>query len=180
MLIKDIQIEIISADITTLHVDAIVNAANKYLMAGGGVCGAIHKAAGIELEQECNTLDGCATGQAKITNGYNLAAKFVIHTVAPQWFDGNRNEAGLLASCYKESMQLANTNGVKSIAFPALGCGIYRYPIEEACKIAVREVVNALNNETCIEKVVFACVQLDVKDNLETELKSVGLGVLHQ
>jgi O-acetyl-ADP-ribose deacetylase (regulator of RNase III) len=172
-MLRNTQLEIISADITTLHVDAIVNAANKHLMAGGGVCGAIHKAAGAELEQECNSLDGCAAGQAKITGGYNLPAKFVIHTVAPQWLDGKRNEAKLLASCYKESMLLASAYGVKSIAFPALGCGIYRYPIEEACKIAVSEIVRALSNETSVEKVIFSCIEGDIKEHLEKALKVI-------
>jgi len=164
-------IEIIYADITTLEVNAIVNAANKYLMAGGGVCGAIHKAAGRDLEKETLTLDGCKVGEAKITAGYNLPAEYVIHTVGPQWFGGERNEAEQLASCYKETMRLANENGLTSIAFPAISTGVYGYPIEGACTIAIREVSKALGGETLVKKVVFSCVQPEVHDCLTMLVK---------
>jgi len=161
------KIEVLPADITTLQVDAVVSSANQYLIAGGGVCGAIHKAAGPELEQACKVLDGCEVGQAKITAAYNLPAKYVIHTVGPVYFDGTRNEDSLLASCYREVMNLANKNGVKSIAFPLISGGIYGYPLDEACNIAITEVLKALSvNETAIERVIFAYVQREVGEYL--------------
>ena len=130
-------IEVLEADITRLAVDAIVNAANEALLAGGGVCGAIHRAAGPELEAECRSLGGCPTGEARITAGYRLPARFVIHTVGPVWHGGGQGEPELLAACYRNSLDLAVENGVRSIAFPAISTGIFGYPLEEATRIAV-------------------------------------------
>ncbi len=156
------RMEVREADITTLAVDAIVNAANESLLGGGGVDGAIHRAAGPELLAECRTLGGCATGQAKITKGYRLPAKFVIHAVGPRYSDGRHREPELLASCYTTSLRLAVANGVRTIAFPAISCGIYGYPIPEAARIAVRTVAEFLAGEQSIEQVIFACFGQDV------------------
>ena len=147
-------------DITKLSVDAIVNAANTSLLGGGGVDGAIHRAAGHRLLEECITLNGCKTGQSKITKGYNLPAKFVIHTVGPIWYGGNKNERELLKSCYITALNLAKENGIKTIAFPAISCGVYHFPLEEACKIATDTVREFISKNDCFEKIVF----IDIND----------------
>ena len=148
-------IDVIEADITTLAVDAIVNAANETLLGGGGVDGAIHRAAGPELLAECRTLGGCATGHAKITRGYRLPAKWVIHAVGPVYRDGSSGEPGLLAGCYRTALQLAVDNACRSIAFPAISCGVYGYPMDQAARIALTETITFLLGHAQIERVVF-------------------------
>lgn len=155
------RMEAFQGDITKLEVDAIVNAANRSLLGGGGVDGAIHKAAGPELVKECASLGGCETGDAKITRGYKLPARHVIHTVGPVWHGGTEDEDELLANCYRNSLRLAVENDVKTIAFPAVSTGVYRFPPERACRIAVRTVREFLAGETSIGKVVFACFNSD-------------------
>ena len=149
------RIDIVRGDITTLDVDAIVNAANTTLLGGGGVDGAIHRAAGRELLAECRTLGSCQPGEAKITRGYDLPARFVIHTVGPFWTGGKRGEPQILANCYRNSLQLAVENGIKTIAFPAISCGAYRYPIREAAQIALETTREFLATKDKIDKVIF-------------------------
>jgi O-acetyl-ADP-ribose deacetylase len=151
------RIEIVQGDITKLHVDAIVNAANSSLLGGGGVDGAIHRAAGRELLQECQTLGGCPTGQARITKGYRLAAKHVIHTVGPVWHGGQHNEDELLAHCYRNSLALAKQHGLKTIAFPSISTGAYGFPLERAARIALREIKAFLEQDPSIERVTCVC-----------------------
>ena len=160
-------IHVIRADISTLDVDAIVNAANNSLLGGGGVDGAIHLAAGAKLLEECEALGGCPTGQARITKGYKLKARHIIHTVGPVWQGGHAHEAELLASCYRECLHLAQTHGLNSIAFPAISCGIYRYPPDQACAIAIQEIKAFLATAETRMQVIFACFN----DTIEGELK---------
>ena len=155
------RIELIQADITTLEVDAIVNAANESLLGGGGVDGAIHRGAGPELLKECRTLGGCNTGQAEITNGYNLKAKYVIHTVGPVWRDGANGEPQLLASCYRNCLHLAVENQIQTITFPSISTGVYGYPIQQASQIAVSEISDFMVKNSLINQVSIVCFSSD-------------------
>jgi len=164
-------IELVLGDITKLNVDAIVNAANSTLLGGGGVDGAIHRAAGPGLLDECRKIGGCPTGEARITRGYGLAARHVIHTVGPVWHGGSHGEDELLANCYKNSFKLADLNAVKSIAFPSISTGAYQFPIERASRIAVSIVREYLRKTRRIERVVLVCYS---KDDFETYLNELG------
>jgi len=169
------RIEVIRGDITWQAVDAIVNAANTSLLGGGGVDGAIHRVAGPELLEECRTLNGCDTGDAKITKGYRLPAKFVIHTVGPVWAGGGRGEDDLLASCYRHCFALAILKRIKTIAFPSISTGAYRFPVERAAGIALRETASALGINADLKKVVFVCFDQRAyecyRDALKEEIK---------
>jgi len=163
--------EVVHGDITRLAVDAIVNAANSSLLGGGGVDGAIHRAAGPELVAACRLLGGCSTGDAKITPGFRLPAKYVIHTVGPVWRGGTQGEPELLASCYRRSIEVALKNSVRTIAFPAISCGIYGYPVDAAAEIAVRSTQGALADREEIERVLFVAFGADVRQALERSLR---------
>lgn len=165
------RIEVQKGDITKLIVDAIVNAANTSLLGGGGVDGAIHRAAGPELREFNRKLGGCITGEAKISPGFKLPAKFIIHTVGPVWNGGKNNEDKLLANCYKNSLKLAIENKVKTIAFPAISTGVYRFPLERATKIAVSEVKKFLEKNESFEKVIFVCFDEETYGIYEKVLK---------
>jgi O-acetyl-ADP-ribose deacetylase (regulator of RNase III) len=169
------RIEVIQADITKLQVDAIVNAANNTLLGGGGVDGAIHRAAGPALLAECRLLNGCKTGEAKITKGYNLPAHFVIHTVGPVWKGGDKGEPDLLAACYRESLKLAVANHIETIAFPAISCGAYYYPVHQAAKIAINETSQFLENHPSIQKVYLTCLEYDVFKAFNKALAALNL-----
>ena len=158
------RLQVICGDITTISADAIVNAANSTLLGGGGVDGAIHRAAGPELLKECRALGGCETGQAKLTKAYHLPCRYVIHTVGPVWHGGRHGEAGLLRACYENSLRLAKEYGIRSIAFPAISTGVYGYPLKEAAFIAVDTVKSLLMKDHSFEKAMFVCFSKEVAD----------------
>lgn len=166
-------IEIIQGDITKQNVDAIVNAANCSLLGGGGVDGAIHRAAGPELLAECRTLNGCRTGEAKITNGYKLPAKFVIHTPGPVWHGGNKNEPALLASCYRSCLELASENGCKTVDFPSISTGVYHFPLEKASEIAIKVIAEYLFEHPEIERVRMVCFDERTKKYYDSALEKL-------
>lgn len=163
------KIDILHTDITRLEVDAIVNAADNAMCGGGGVDGAIHRAAGEQLLAECRTLQGCETGQAKLTKGYKLPEKYIVHTVGPVWYGGHKNEEELLASCYRECIKIANEHNFKTLAFPAISCGAYMFPIQRACDIAIDEVMRSKENTT-LNHVIFACFDSGVEKALKKRL----------
>lgn len=169
----DPRIELMMGDITKVHVDAIVNAANNTLLGGGGVDGAIHRAAGPELLEECKTLNGCPTGEAKITKGYRLPAKWVIHTVGPVWQGGNAGEDELLASCYRSCFRYVQPYGIRSIAFPSISTGAYRFPVERASRIALREIDAYLRQDDTLEKVLIVCFNDDVYEAYRRNMKEL-------
>jgi len=166
-------LETVRGDITSMEVDAIVNAANTTLLGGGGVDGAIHRAAGPGLLAECRTLGGCPTGGARITAGYRLAAKYVIHAVGPVWHGGGEGEAELLASAYRASLDLAESKNVRSLAFPAISCGVYRYPVEAAARIAVRTVCAHRERGSEIERFIFVCFD----ERIEKSYRAILAGI---
>ena len=165
-----LRVSLLEGDITKIQVDAIVNAANTTLLGGGGVDGAIHRVAGPELLAECRTLGGCPTGEAKITAGYHLPARHVIHTAGPIWGGGDQGEPELLARCYRNSLALATKHQARRIAFPAISCGIYGYPIRDACQIAVRETTAYLETNELPESVIFVCFGREIYDAYRREL----------
>jgi O-acetyl-ADP-ribose deacetylase (regulator of RNase III) len=168
-----IPIEVIQADITTLKVDAIVNAANESLLGGGGVDGAIHRAAGPELLKECRTIGGCPTGEARLTKGYKLPAKYVIHTVGPVWHGGDHDEDELLAACYRHSMSLALRTKIRSIAFPAISTGVYSFPLDRAAHIAAREVHRFLETYPEFDRVIFCCFGEDALEAYQSAVQAI-------
>jgi O-acetyl-ADP-ribose deacetylase (regulator of RNase III) len=177
--VKRRRLDVVVADITTLVVDAIVNAANSSLLGGGGVDGAIHRAAGPELLAECRTLNGCETGSAKITRGYRLPARHVIHAVGPVWHGGRSNEDELLASCYRTALSLAGRHGLGSIAFPAISTGVYRFPLDRAARIAVGTVVKELSGADApadLQRVVFCCFDRSAAAPYRDAFAELGLG----
>ena len=168
-------IELVKGDITKMEVDAIVNAANKTLLGGGGVDGAIHRSAGPELIDECRALNGCETGEAKITRSYSLCAKYIIHTVGPVWHGGMDNESQLLANCYKNSLQIALDKKLTTVAFPNISTGVYRFPKDMAADIAIRTVNNFLNQNKKIKNVYFVCFDEDNYDIYKEKLINLAL-----
>jgi len=168
------RIAVITADITWQRVEAIVNAANTTLLGGGGVDGAIHRAAGPELLAECRALGGCATGQAKITRGHKLPAKWVIHTVGPVWHGGNHGEDELLASCYRSCFALVEQHGIKTVAFPAISAGAFGFPMDRAARIAVRETKNFLERNRPVERVILVCFGADALKIFEAALREIN------